>query len=161
MQRYIDFWHVTQDALNYAVNQTKLKLEPEQSKQLMSAYLQLKPWPDVAAVLETLQKRGLRLALLSNMTTAMMQTCVKGSNLEGLFEFQLSTDRVKTFKPDPAAYSMATEAFDLGKHQIAFGYPTYWVNRLNVSPEELGVSADRTGHDLSSLPMFIDFSPRT
>jgi 2-haloacid dehalogenase len=175
MQRYIDFWHVTQDALNYAVNQTKLKLEPEQSKQLMSAYLQLKPWPDVAAVLETLQKRGLRLALLSNMTTEMMQTCVKGSNLEGLFEFQLSTDRVKTFKPDPAAYSMATEAFDLGKHQIAFvafggwdvagakafGYPTYWVNRLNVSPEELGVSADRTGHDLSSLPMFIDFSPRT
>ena len=99
----------------------------------------------------------------------------QGSNLEGLFEFQLSTDRVKTFKPDPAAYSMATEAFDLGKHQIAFvafggwdvagakafGYPTYWVNRLNVSPEELGVSADRTGHDLSSLPMFIDFSPRT
>jgi 2-haloacid dehalogenase len=175
MHQYTDFWHVTQDALNYAANQNKLKLEPEQSKQLMSAYLQLKLWPDVAAVLETLQNRGLRLALLSNMTTAMMQACVKGSNLEVLFEFQLSTDRVKAFKPDSAAYSMATEAFHLGKHQIAFvafggwdvagakafGYPTYWVNRLDVPPEELGLSADGTGHDLSSLLSFIDSLPRT
>jgi 2-haloacid dehalogenase len=175
MHQYTDFWHVTQDALNYAVNQNKLRLEPEQGKQLMSAYLKLKPWPGVADVLATLQKRSIRLALLSNMTTAMMQACVTGSNLEALFEFQLSTDRVKAFKPDPAAYSMATETFHLGKHQIAFvafggwdaagakafGYPTYWTNRLDVPSEELGVSADATSHDLSSLPDFIDSLRKT
>ena len=114
----------------------------------MSAYLQLKLWPDVAAVLETLLKRGLRLALLSNMTTAMMQACVKGSNLEALFEFQLSTDRVKAFKPDSAAYSMATEALPfreasdslrgirrLGRRRReGIRLPNLWVNRLDVPP---------------------------
>jgi 2-haloacid dehalogenase len=170
MHRYVDFWHVTQDALNYAANQSQVKLNPEQSLKLMSAYLKLKPWPDVAAVIETLRKRGLRLALLSNFTPAMLQACVKSSALEAAFEFQLSTDRVKAFKPDPAAYQMGLDAFHLEKQEIAFvafgawdavgakafGYPTYWVNRLDSPPEELSVSAGKTYHDLSFLPTFLD-----
>ncbi|WP_260739457.1 haloacid dehalogenase type II [Tunturiibacter lichenicola] len=170
MHKYADFWNVTQDALNYAAKQSKVSLGPEQNKQLMSAFLQLKPWPDVAAALQTLQKRGIRMALLSNMTDTMMKACVEGSNLGTMFEFQLSTDRVKIFKPDPVTYNLALEAFHLQKHQIAFvafggwdavgaqifGYSTYWVNRLNVPSEELGVSADATSHDLSSLPSFLD-----
>jgi 2-haloacid dehalogenase len=170
MHRYTDFWQVTQDALAYAARQTKVNLSPAQNSQLMSAFLQLKPWPDVAAALETLRKRGLRLAILSNMTSAMMQGCVKASSFETMFEFQLSTDRVKAFKPDPDSYNMALEAFHLQKRQIAFvafggwdaagakafGYPTYWVNRLDVPAEELGVSADASGHDLSALPSFLD-----
>ena len=38
----------------------------------------------------------------------------------------------------------------------AFGYPTYWVNRFDLPPEELGMSVDVTSHDLSALPNFID-----
>ena len=30
----------------------------------------------------------------------------------------------------------------------SFGYPTFWVNRLNAAPEELGVVPDGTGKDL-------------
>jgi len=169
MHQYTDFWHVTQDALNYAAKQSGVKLHPEESIRLMSAYLELKPWPDVAAVVRTLQKRGLRLAVLSNMTPAMMQACVKASGLEAMFEFQLSTDRVKAFKPDPAAYHMGLDAFRLQRQEIAFvafggwdaagakafGYPTYWVNRLGLPPEELGVSAYASYHDLLMLSSFI------
>ena len=87
MRVYADFWHVTQDALNYAAQQSKLDLTAEKSSQLMSAYLQMKPWSDVAAVLETLRKRGLRLALLANLTPPMMRSCVTASGLQGMFEF--------------------------------------------------------------------------
>jgi 2-haloacid dehalogenase len=171
MRTYTDFWHVTQDALDYASKQGKVDLTVEERTQLTSAYLQLKPWPDVVAVIEELQKRGIRLALLTNWTPTMMQACLKGSALEQAFQFRLSTDRVRAFKPDPAAYRMGLEAFHLQKHEIvfvafggwdaagakAFGYPTYWVNRLDVQPEELGVSADATNRTLSGLPVFIDF----
>ncbi|WP_263383450.1 haloacid dehalogenase type II [Granulicella arctica] len=170
MHRYVNFWQVTQDSLNYASKQTKVSMDYEQNKQLMSAFLQLKPWPDVADAIVMLQKRGLRLALLSNMTVSMMQSCVRGSSLEKVFEFQLSTDRVQAFKPEPNTYNMAIQAFHLQKHQIAFvafggwdaagakafGYPTYWVNRLDTPPEQLGAVADSTGHDLLPLPDFID-----
>ncbi len=169
MRAYEDFWHVTRDALNYAAQQSRVKLNAEQSTQLMAAYLQLKPWPDAVAVLQTLRMRGFRLALLSNMTPLMMQSCVKVSDLEGVFEFQLSTDKVRAFKPDPATYGMGTEALHLEKQEIAFvalggwdaagakafGYPTYWVNRLDTPPEQLGVMADATYHDLTFLPDFL------
>ena len=109
------------------------------------------------------------MAVLSNMTPAMMQACVKASGLEAMFEFQLSTDRVKAFKPDPAAYHMGLDAFRLQRQEIAFvafggwdaagakafGYPTYWVNRLGLPPEELGVSAYASYRDLLMLSSFI------
>ncbi len=169
MHRYADFWHVTHDALNYAAEESKVQLNPQQKLLLTSAYLQLKPWPDVVGVLKTLQNRGIRMALLANLTPGMLQSCVTHSSLESFFEFQLSTDRVKAFKPDPTTYAMGLSAFHLDKHEIAFvafggwdaagakvfGYPTYWVNRLGAPVEQLGASADATGRDLLSLPAFI------
>ena len=70
---------------------------------------------------------------------------------------------------------MGLQAFNLVKHEMAFvalggwdaagakafGYSTYWVNKLNLPPEELHVSADRTYHDLSLLPDFLDSLQRT
>ena len=170
MRVYADFWHVTQDALHYAAQQSKLELTAEKSSQLMSAYLRMKPWSDVAAVLETLRKRGLRLALLANLTPPMMRSCVTASGLQGMFEFELSTDNVRAFKPDPAAYAMGLEAFHLEKREIlfaafggwdavgakTFGYTTYWVNRDEKPAEQLGITADATHRDLGSLPNFLD-----
>jgi 2-haloacid dehalogenase len=64
---------------------------------------------------------------------------------------------------------MAIDAFQLKREEIlfaafagwdaagarGFGYPTYWVNRLNLPAEELGVTADATGRDLTDLARFI------
>src|SRR5260370_42229496 len=36
----------------------------------------------------------------------------------------------------------------------AFGYPTFWVNRTDLPPEELGASPDGVGRDLSDLWVF-------
>ena len=169
MREYRDFWHVTEDALNYAAKQSGVSLSPAQSRRLMEAYLELKPWPDVTPVIDTLRRRGLRLALLTNWTSAMQHACLQGAGLEAIFDFQLSTDRVKAYKPDPAAYRMGPEVFGLEKHEIAFvafggwdaagakvfGYPTYWTNRLNLPLEELGVRPDATSSGLSGLPNFI------
>jgi len=174
MRLYMDFWQVTQDALSYAAQQSKLELTAEKSSQLMSAFLRMKPWSDVVAAIETLRKRGLRLALLSNLTPVMMRSCVAASGLQGMFEFELSTDSVRAFKPDPAAYAMGTEAFHLEKHEIlfvafggwdavgakAFGYTTYWVNREARPAERLGITADEAHRDLLSLPNFLDVLDR-
>ena len=36
----------------------------------------------------------------------------------------------------------------------AFGYPTYWVNRLSLPVEELGLTPDGTGPDLGGVEAF-------
>jgi 2-haloacid dehalogenase len=37
----------------------------------------------------------------------------------------------------------------------AFGYPTFWVNRMNLPLEELGFAPDATGATLRDLASFV------
>jgi 2-haloacid dehalogenase len=168
-QHYADFWQVTEDALRFAAKMLKLDLSQEKRQQLMEAYLELKAWPDVLPALGSLKDAGLRLAFLSNFTPRMLEAAIESADLKGMFEHILSTDRVKTYKPDPRAYQMGLDALTLTREEIIFapfagwdtagakwfGYPTFWVNRLNLPVEELGVAPDATGGNLADLVNFV------
>lgn len=167
--RYADFWKTTEDALVFASELLKLELTPEKRTRLMQAYLDLKAWPDVAPALKALREKGLRLAFLSNMTSNLLDGGIRNAGLNGLFDHVLSTDQIRTYKPDPRAYQMGIDTLQLPREQIlfvpfagwdaagasAFGYPTFWVNRLSLPPEELGSFANASGRDLTDLVSFI------
>ena len=135
----------------------------------MDAYLNLKIYPDVLPALKVLKEKGLRLGFLSNFTPRMLAAGIKNSGLEAYFEQLLSTDRVRAFKPSPAAYQIGIDAFRLKKEEIVFaafagwdaagakwfGYKTFWVNRLGTPTEELGVMPDGIGSGLSDLVNFV------
>jgi 2-haloacid dehalogenase len=166
---YADFWQVTEQSLVYAAKSSGIDLSADKRDRLMQSWLALKAWPDVAPGLQQLKSAGIRMAFLSNLTAAMLDAAVKNSALDGFFEPHLSTDRVRAFKPDPRAYQMGLDAFKLKKQEIAFaafagwdaagakwfGYPTFWVNRLNTPVEELGVTPDGIGSGLGDLVKFV------
>ncbi|HYH97057.1 haloacid dehalogenase type II [Hyalangium sp.] len=168
-QRYADFWQVTQEALVFAARTLKLDLDERRRSRLMHAYLELGAWPDVKPALDSLKASGLRLVFLSNFTPPMLDAAIANAGLQGLFEHVLSTDRVKSYKPDPRAYRMAMDALGLQREEILFvpfagwdaagarwfGYRTFWVNRAGAAGEELGVTADGAGGDLSGLVDFV------
>jgi 2-haloacid dehalogenase len=168
-RRYLDFWQVTDDALVFAAKALKVELTPEKHSRLMEAYLKLRCWPEVPSALRSLRKAGIRLAFLSNMTAKMLEAGIRNSQLDGVFDHVLSTDRVKAYKPDPRAYQMGLDAFGLKPDQIlfaafagwdaagakSFGYPTFWVNRQNQPGEELGVTPDANGGNLNDLVAFV------
>jgi 2-haloacid dehalogenase len=168
-KEYRDFWQVTEDALVFAAKRLNLDLGREQRTQLMGAYLKLTTWPDAAPALRALKDAGMRLAFLSNFTAEMLAAGIRNSGLEGVFEHVLSTDRLKTYKPDPRAYQMGLDAFGLKREEILFapfagwdaagakwfGYPTFWVNRLDLPAEELGVTPDGTGGNLTDLVRYV------
>jgi 2-haloacid dehalogenase len=120
-------------------------------------------------VLGWLKKVGMRVAFLSNLTDAMLEAGIRNSQLDGLFDHVLSTDRVRAYKPDPRAYQMGLDAFGLKRDQVlfaafagwdaagakAFGYPTFWVNRQNQPAEELGAAPDAVGGNLNDLVAFL------
>jgi len=167
--QYEDFWDVTRDALTYAAEALKIDVSTHQADTIMDAYLGLKAWPEARAALDTLKTSGLRLGFLSNFTPHMLQAAIGSAGLEGYFEHVLSTDLIGTFKPDPNAYRMPTDAFDLPIDRILFvpfagwdaagakwfGYDTFWVNRLGTPPEVLGVRADGTGTNLDDLVAYL------
>jgi 2-haloacid dehalogenase len=169
--QYVDFWRVTEDALEASARALKLGLTGSQRDALMQTYLDLEAWPDAAPVLRRLEDAGMKLAFLSNFTAAMLDAAARNSGLEeGLLEAHLSTDRVQAYKPDPRAYAMALDAFGLRREEIAFvafagwdlagakwfGYPTYWANRAAAPADQLGVTADAEATDLSQLAAFVE-----
>lgn len=166
--RYADFWQATEEGLIFAAKTLQLDLTADKREQLMQAYLRLNAWPDAPDALKRLKDAGIRLAFLSNMTREMLETNLRHTGLDGLFEQVLSTDQVRSYKPDPKAYAMGVKALGLKREEVVFaafagwdaagarwyGYPTFWVNRLGSVPEELGVMADASGPGLDDLVHF-------
>jgi 2-haloacid dehalogenase len=166
---YEDFWKVTADSLSFATRKLRLDISTASRDRLLNGFLELRAWPDVVPVLESMRKAGLRLALLSNFTPAMLEANVKSAGLDRLFEAKVSTDFAQTYKPDPRAYQLGVTTLNLAREEILFvafagwdaagasqfGYPTYWANRQRLPPEELGVQADASGDTLRELTTLV------
>jgi 2-haloacid dehalogenase len=170
--QYKNFQEVTEDALLFAAGKAQVILTGPDKEKLINSYLSLEIWPDVLPVLEFLRRSGTRLGFLSNMTDNMLSSCIHHNRLDEFFEKVLSTDQLKTYKPSRRAYQMATDAFQLTKSEILFvafagwdaagakwfGYPTYWVNRMEAPAEELDVSIDITEKTLNAVKNLVQNS---
>ncbi len=168
--QYIDFREATESALVFAARQLKLDLTPEKQRRLMQGYHELKAWPDVPVALTELRRAGLRLVFLSNMTRSMLEAGIAHAGLKGNFDAVLSTDSIKSYKPDPRAYHLAVDALGLRKQEILFvafagwdaagakwfGYPTFWLNRSGAPAENLGVMPDASGAGMADLVSFVN-----
>lgn len=167
--RYADFLQATEESLLFTAKQLQLELSADRRQQLMFAWSNLQVWPDVPDAIHALRKAGIRLAFLSNMTASVLTDGLKRVRLEDAFEAILSTDRIRSYKPDPRAYRMAMGQLLLPREEMLFvafagwdvagakwfGYPTFWLNRQASPAEELGVEADASGQDLNSLVKYV------
>src|SRR5271155_4615249 len=56
--RYVDFWQITGDSLDYACEFAEVRLEAAARAALLAVYERLPPHPEVHAALRTLEARG-------------------------------------------------------------------------------------------------------
>ena len=164
MDRYEDFWTVTEDALRWAIARLDLKASDADVKRLMNAYLSLACFPEVPAALASLGGRP--RAILSNGAPAMLAAAVNSSGLGRHLDHVLSVDSVKVFKPSPKVYALAPETMKVAAADLlfvssnawdvagakSFGYRVAWCNRAGAPAEHLGVSPDYEFRSLADLP---------
>ena len=162
MRRYVPFSTVTREALAYACEALGLELSVPQMEALMSEYLALRCYPDVAGVLERLQ--GRKTAILSNGSPDMLDPLVRHSGLK--LDATLSVDERKIFKPAPEVYQLAVERLGVRKEAIgfvssngwdalgakSFGFTVWWINRLGAPVDRLGFQPDAVLKSLGELP---------
>jgi 2-haloacid dehalogenase len=161
---YLDFWTLTERALDYAfarVPSVDRALRPK----LLEAYLALDAFPDARATLSGLKARGARLAILSNGSPRMLATAVEAAGIAGMLDAVLSVDRLRLYKPRPEAYGLATEALGLKPQGMvfvssnrwdvmgaaSFGFKTLWINRTNAPDEYMDVATTQELSDLAPL----------
>jgi 2-haloacid dehalogenase len=162
--KYVDFEVVTNDSLVYAARELKLTLSNDDRKRLVDSYSELEPWPDARDALLGWKQAGIKLAPLANYSPNMLRRLLERSNFDQLFDVLISTDRIKTYKPDPRAYALGPALLGLPRERVAFaafggwdaagakwfGLPTFWVNRFGVTEEQL-VAPDASGPSLQAL----------
>ena len=163
MHRYEDFWSVTRDALGFSCHSLQLPCNEKQRDSLLDAYLRLETFPEVKASLERLANR--RLAVLSNGSPNMLRAVVDSNGLSNTFECVLSVDTLKFYKPHPAVYQQAADQLKVPKDAVgfvssnfwdvagaaSFGFQTFWLNRAQLSADELGVTPTTTLQTLTDL----------
>jgi 2-haloacid dehalogenase len=105
-----DFWHVTGDALDYALEVHGID-EPGLKDEILVFYLKLDAYPDAREALKTLKSRGLRTAILSNGSPSMLDSAVRAAGLEKLLDMVLSVEDVGIYKPSRRVYRHAMQKF--------------------------------------------------
>src|SRR3546814_10228178 len=71
MNAHVDFWQITGDALDYAMETTGIGGSGLREK-LMRLYLELDAYPEVSGVIETLRTAGYATETLSNRSPTML-----------------------------------------------------------------------------------------
>lgn len=166
--RHADFWQVTGDALDYALE--RLDLPPAGLRdRLMNLYLTLDAFPEVPEVLRRLKAAGLTTAILSNGSPAMLHAAVDHAGLAQSLDFVLSVEEVYVYKPHPRVYRLAADRLAMPPQAMvflssnawdayaasAFGMRVVWCNRYGQPQEHLPGAPDREIRTLAELPVLL------
>jgi 2-haloacid dehalogenase len=166
--RHADFWQVTGDALDFAM-ETLGVADPALRARLMNLYLTLDAFPDVAETLRRVRAAGLRTAILSNGTPDMLREAVDAAHVAPLLDAVLSIEEVGVFKTHPKVYQLTVDRLGLPADAIcfvssngwdayaatAFGMRVVWCNRYGQRPERLPGKPDHTIATLADLPPLV------
>lgn len=163
--QYCDFWQVTQDGLDWALEAADI-LTPATRQRLLDLYWELSAYPEVLGVLKALKSNGSRTAILSNGSPAMLEAAVQSSGLTDVLDATLSVEDVSVFKPHRAVYDLVGGHFKCAPTDVVFvssngwdaagaagyGFHTVWVNRAGDPLDRLYATPDHIHTDLSKIP---------
>ncbi len=162
---YVPFTRVTADALDYALDALGID-DPSLRDELLTLYAVVPAFPDAARALAHLKAAGVRTFILSNGTSAMLESAVRAAGLSPLIDGVLSVEAVGVYKPDPRVYRLAVDAVGATAGRIAFvsangwdayaaaafGLQTFWCNRAGQPSERLPGTPARQILSLDGLP---------
>ena len=109
---HADFWNVTRDALDYTLEVHGVS-EAGLADELMTLYLKLDAYEEVAAALSAIRAKGKRCAILSNGSPSMLDSAVRHAGIEKMFEHVLSVEEVGIYKPSRRVYRLAMQKLQI------------------------------------------------
>ncbi|UOA27980.1 haloacid dehalogenase type II [Pseudosulfitobacter sp. DSM 107133] len=166
MGTHTDFWTVTQDALDWALEKTALDGDAALRQRLLDLYWELQAYPEVPAMLKALKAAGLNTAILSNGAPAMLDGAVQSAGIGDVLDDCLSVESVGIFKPDSRVYDLVGARFGCARDEVLFvssngwdaaaaahyGFRTAWVNRAGDPVDRLPATPDTILTDLTGIP---------
>jgi len=163
---HTDFWTVTRDGLDWAMEAAGLTSDAELRERLLALYWELEAYPEVPEMLERLKAGGFSTAILSNGSPEMLAGAVQSAGIGGALDDVLSVESVGVFKPHRSVYGLVGTRFGCAPDEVlfvssngwdaaaatGFGFTTVWVNRAGVPMDRLPWTPPHILSDLSRIP---------
>ncbi len=163
---HADFWDVTQDGLDWALEATGLQGDTALRQRLLDLYWELQAYPEVPEMLKALKEGGLQTAILSNGSPPMLDGAVQSAGIEALLDDVLSVESVGVFKPHAKVYDLVQNRFGCARDEVLFvssngwdaagasgyGFVTAWVNRAGEPMDRLPWRPAHVLSDLTTIP---------
>ena len=155
MNKYVSFWKITKDSLEYAMNSLSMN-SVKIKNELLDLYFKIGAFEEVEEVLKKIKKNKIKTAILSNGSYDMLNSAVKNSKFDELISEVISVDECKKFKPHSDVYNLVIDKFNINKKKCIFfssncwdihgasnfGFQTVWVNRKKNIDELLPGKVD-------------------
>ncbi|MEK9967895.1 MAG: haloacid dehalogenase type II [Ferrovibrio sp.] len=168
MGAHVDFWQVTADALDFAMDERGIR-EAGLRQRLLDLYFNLACYPEVPDMLRRLKDAGLITGILSNGSPPMLEAACRSAGLDSLIDHLISVEDVGIYKPDPRIYRLAMERLMLPAAAIAFhssngwdihagkraGFFAIWINRSGQPAERLPNPPDVVLRSLDEVPAIL------
>jgi len=162
---HCDFWQVTQDGLDYALEAANIA-NPELRERLLALYWELSAFPEVPAMLAALKAAGMSTGILSNGSPDMLSGAVESAGLVELLDAVLSVEALGVFKPHKSVYELVDQHYGTKPAQVLFvssngwdaayaahhGFQTVWVNRGGEPMDILPAKPAHVLTDLTDIP---------
>ena len=166
---HTDFWSVTKDGLDFALEATGLDDDLELRERLLALYWELAAYREVPEMLTRLKVAGYQTAILSNGSPDMLDGAVSSAGLSSVLDAVLSVEDVGIFKPDARVYDMVGARFGTSPDEVLFvssngwdaagaagyGFNTVWVNRAGEPMDRLPWQPTHVLPDLTTIPDLI------
>jgi 2-haloacid dehalogenase len=166
---HTDFWQVTGDGLDWALEATGLHGNPDLRERLLQLYWSLSAFAEVPEMLQRLRAAGLQTAILSNGSPDMLNGAVSSAGLSGQFDAVLSVQDVGIFKPSGKVYQLVETVLGAKPSEVifvssngwdascatSFGFETVWVNRTGLPMDRLSGKPKHILSDLKELPELV------
>jgi 2-haloacid dehalogenase len=161
---YVDFWTLTERALDHAFARFP-SVDRSLRAVLLDAYFKLDAFPDARPALGALRAKGIKTAILSNGSPKMLDGAVAAARIGAELDAVLSVDTIRIYKPRQEVYALVTDAFGMTPSEVAFvssnrwdvmgaaafGFTCIWVNRANMPEEYPEFAPVEVVRDLASL----------
>ena len=161
---YVDFWTLTERALDYSLARVP-SVDKALRPKLLEAYFKLDAFPDARAALRALKAKGHKTGILSNGSPNMLKGAVDAANVGGDLDAVLSVDSLKMFKPRPEVYGLVTDHYKCKPADVTFvssnrwdvmasvsvGFRGLWVNRSKMPDEYFDFPPQQDTGDLNAL----------
>jgi len=166
--QHCDFWQVTQDGLDWALEANGLTNAATRAR-LLELYWELAAYREVPAMLRTLKERGMATAILSNGSPDMLDAAVSSAQIGDVLDAVLSVEDVGVFKPHALVYDLVGRHFGCARTEVLFvssngwdaagaagyGFQTAWVNRADEPMDRLYARPHHILSDLTPIPELV------